>query len=311
MIALFWADVDTRANPGDNSNLLWVHSPNPDTLVVTWDRVGYYSTHLDKMNDFQLVLRNRADTGMGNFDIDFRYNALQWTTGDASGGAGGFGGTPAQAGFDAGDGTNFQQLPGSFSQSVLNLQNTSNVSGTTPGLWTFAVRNGELPGTSPSNPLLPVTTEEGYIFEFGVGDPTQRIFIDPHIAIGYDYLVSSGPNFGSVLLPTGVGHDLYQLWLWNGSEFLLDQILNGGVSHSFGLGGVDRFRILGIEESAGLSSTDPLAFVTGLTFVGTGTVNMSMTPITAAHGTVPEPSSVFLLGSGLAALVFRSLYRKV
>ena len=32
---------------------------------------------------------------------------MQWTTGDASGGIGGFGGTGAQVGFDSGDGSNF------------------------------------------------------------------------------------------------------------------------------------------------------------------------------------------------------------
>ena len=145
IIAPYWADVDTGADPGDDSNLAWVFSPNANTVVVTWDNVGYYSQHNDKRNDFQLVLRNRAETGAGNFDIDFRYRKLEWTTGDASGGDGGLGGTPAQAGFDAGNGINFLMLPGSRTSDVLDLVNTSNVAAGTPGLWTFAVRNGALP----------------------------------------------------------------------------------------------------------------------------------------------------------------------
>ena len=46
----------------------------------------------------------------GNFDVDFRYNQLNWTTGNASGGINGLGGTPAQAGYDAGDGVHFATL---------------------------------------------------------------------------------------------------------------------------------------------------------------------------------------------------------
>jgi hypothetical protein len=68
----------------------------PGLLVVTWHNVGYYNTHDDRKMDFQLILRNALDCGSGDFDVEFRYNRCEWTTGDASGGSGGFGGTPAQ-----------------------------------------------------------------------------------------------------------------------------------------------------------------------------------------------------------------------
>ena len=185
IIAPYWADVDTRNDPGDSSNLVWVASPNANTVVVTWDQVGYYGNRIDKRNDFQLVLRNRADTGTGNFDIDFRYRTLQWTTGDASGGINGLAGpdgVPAQAGFDAGNGVNFLMLPGSRTEGILNVQNTSNVAVDTPGLWTYAVRNGALPdGATPSNPLMPVVTEAGWSFTFNIVQ-NQRVFIDPEVA---------------------------------------------------------------------------------------------------------------------------------
>lgn len=300
MIAPYWSDVQTEGthndpNPNGDNNV-WVASPNERTVVVTWDRVGYFLQHTDLTNDFQLVLRDRsADTGVaGDFDVDFRYNRLEWTTGDASGGSGGLGGVAAQAGYDAGDGVHHLTLPGSLAPDVLNLQNASNVSPATPGLWSFAIRNGELPGGTPSNPLLPVTTPTGYSFEFNVQANTQA-FIDPAVAVGYDYILSSGPNFASVLLPI-VGDNLYDLWLWDGTNWAFDQALTGGTEFFFAAGGVDRFRILGIEPEANLDPNDPTAFVTGLTFAGGGNVSLSMNPIVV---NVPEPGILFLFGLGL------------
>ena len=52
-----------------------------------------------------------------------------------------------------------------------------------------------------------------------------------------------------------------------------------------------------IETSANLDPTDTSAFVTGLTFASSGTVDMTQTPITAF---VPEPASVALVALGLA-----------
>ncbi len=296
MIAPYWADVDTQGTGN-----VWIHSPNANTVAITWDAVGYYSSASDKTNSFQLVLRNRADTGAGNFDVDFRYQRLEWTTGDASGGSLGLGGTPAQAGYDAGDGANFQVLPGSRTADVLNLQTTSNVSAATPGLWTFAIRDGVLPGASASNPLLPVTNDTGWSFNFNAVTG-QRYFIDPDIAVGYDYILQSGPLLASVLLPQ-LGDNLYELWLWNGSDWVFGESLTGGVEHPFGEG-VDRFRILGIEQSAALDPLNPTAFVTGLTFASSGPVVITQNAITVA---VPEPEAyaMFLGGLGLLLAVRR------
>jgi hypothetical protein len=59
--------------------------------------VGYYNQRTDKLNRFQLIITRDGYAG-------FSYANMQWTTGDASGGSGGFGGSPARAGFDAGNG---------------------------------------------------------------------------------------------------------------------------------------------------------------------------------------------------------------
>ena len=70
--------------------------------------------------------------------VSFLYadGEIQWTTGDASGGSGGLGGTPASAGFNAGDGIHFT-IPGSLSDDIINITDTSNVG--IPGVWMFQI----------------------------------------------------------------------------------------------------------------------------------------------------------------------------
>jgi len=103
MIAPFWGDVDTRNGPGT----VFVKS-EANRLTVTWDHVGYYNGQTDKLNTFQLILTDGTDPliGIGN-NVCFCYDDMQWTTGSASGGSGGFGGVPATVGANKGDGVAF------------------------------------------------------------------------------------------------------------------------------------------------------------------------------------------------------------
>jgi hypothetical protein len=299
IIAPWWADVDTRGGVGSvPSNAVYVAAPNADTVVVTWHNVGYYPTKTDKLNNFQLVLRNRADTGTGNFDFDFRYQRLEWTTGDASGGSGGLGGVPAQAGFDDGKGAHYQTLPGSLTGDILNVVNLSNVGADTPGLWTFAVRNGTTPGSDPSNPQLPVIVDGNFQFDFNV-QLNQRVWLDPAVAIGYDFAVGAGsPSFASLIIRDPIGDNIYELYLWNGSSFYDSGTrLAAGEDYTFAAG-TRRFSIRGIEVSAGLDPTDPTAFVVGLTFDAAGAVSLTQSPLA-----VPElgTNAMLLLGLTLIA----------
>lgn len=108
--------MSTRAAPG--SGLTRYGNTTVDgrpAFCVNWVNVGYFSGRVDKLNSFQLLLIERSDTGTSNFDIEFNYNTILWETGDASGGANGFGGNSARAGYANGTmapGT-FRELPGS------------------------------------------------------------------------------------------------------------------------------------------------------------------------------------------------------
>ena len=139
-----------------------------------------------------------------------------------------------------------------------------------------------------------------YQFNLAV-QPNQTYYIDPDVAVGYDYATGAGdPNFKSVVLPTGIGDGHYQLWGFNGSTpVLLVADLAGGTPYSFASGGVSRFRVTGIETSAGLDPTSTTAFVTGLDFVGSGKFTGTQTPITLS---VPETATVALWALGLVAI---------
>jgi Nidogen-like len=116
IIAPFLADVDTR---GFGSGLVTygvTTFQGHAAFCVDWPFVGYYEEATDRINNFQLLLVNRADAGAGDFDIVFNYGQIQWETGDASGGSDGLGGVSASAGYSSGDGVegDFYQLPGSL-----------------------------------------------------------------------------------------------------------------------------------------------------------------------------------------------------
>lgn len=111
IIAAFFADVDTRGEGGALTAYGVGVVDGRAAFGVTWNGVGYYSNHTDKLNQFQLVLVDRSDTGTGNFDIEFRYAQIQWETGDASSGSGGLGGSSARVGYTAGT-----AAPGTFAE---------------------------------------------------------------------------------------------------------------------------------------------------------------------------------------------------
>ncbi|MBL8483466.1 MAG: hypothetical protein JNJ60_14810, partial [Rhodocyclaceae bacterium] len=216
IIAPFFGDVDTRS--GNVASFGTSTFNGRSAFGVTWDNVGYYSGHTDKLNSFQLLLVNRADTGNKNFDIVFNYSTLNWETGDASGGYGGLGGLSAHAGFSNGTGTagSFYELPGSgviggllngnVDTGLVNNGQASNIL----GQYIFRVRNGDvstpIAGFSPESVTGNITATGGFgwstSYQVGLSNNQVRITESIHL---------TGDDPGDAL-QTAWEHGIERVW---------------------------------------------------------------------------------------------------
>lgn len=173
IIAPFFADVDTR---GAGSALTSYGTSTVDghnAFGVNWNGVGYFSGHTDKLNIFQLVLIDRSDTGVGNFDFEFNENQIRWETGDVSGGDNGFGGSCAVAGYSNGNGT-YSQLTGSTVCGALlnggpNALNTHSLNSNVAGRYLFSVRNGAVVTPGPGDGTGSTVPEPSSLALMGTG----------------------------------------------------------------------------------------------------------------------------------------------
>jgi hypothetical protein len=133
IIAPFWADVDTRNGKGTVS---WQSDAN--TFKVTWSNVGYYDATADENTDarssFSVTLQR-------NNGIVFDYVRMNWTTGDASDGTGGFGGAPATLGLDKGTGLESDAV-------VFRRYDSASVSELNGTRWYFQTDNASLERTT-------------------------------------------------------------------------------------------------------------------------------------------------------------------
>lgn len=158
MLAPFFADVDTR---GAGSGLVQYGQDTiggRNVFGINWINVGYYNSHTDKLNSFQLIITDRSDIAAGDFDFEFNYDNIDWETGDASGGSGGFGGVSAAAGWTNGAGA-FFQFPGSLVNGALldggpNALISDSLNSQIDGQYIFQVRNGQVvdPGNGVPEP---------------------------------------------------------------------------------------------------------------------------------------------------------------
>ena len=75
---------------------------------------------------------------------------IEWTTGDSSRGENGLGGTPAQAGFNCGDGLRYYSLPLSQSNQIVDIDQLPGNTGE-KGVWVFRVDQSEIRNGECSN----------------------------------------------------------------------------------------------------------------------------------------------------------------
>ena len=102
LISPWFADVDTR---GAASGVLHLRQDIANETILTWDQVGYYSAHDDKLASFQLIVRGPGyNVPAGEGSIGFFYKSMPWEVTNTS--------TTAAVGFGDGAG-NSEVLAGS------------------------------------------------------------------------------------------------------------------------------------------------------------------------------------------------------
>ncbi|XP_074609533.1 protein mesh-like isoform X5 [Acropora palmata] len=222
LISPFWGDVDTT-NGGsvsyrESTDTLLLQKATADVqrafidqhkftatwiFIATWERVAFYgatrSSQQRKVNTFQAVL---VTNGRHSFAI-FNYNKIMWTTGTASGGnSDGLGGTPAQGGFNAGDGVRFYVIEGSRTNDILNLPSTSNVA--RPGQWIFRTDEaGVEAGGCNTKGSLTISPRSGIMLggtNVKMSGPCFKQ--NDNIVVQFDGSVNINATFGSELQTT-------------------------------------------------------------------------------------------------------------
>ncbi|XP_027731596.1 sushi, nidogen and EGF-like domain-containing protein 1 [Vombatus ursinus] len=161
VVAAFWADVDNRRagevyyrESKEQATLqratedIWRYFPElPDfsakwVFVATWHQVTFFGgSSFSPVNTFQIVL---ITDGKLSFTI-FNYESILWTTGmhaSSGGDLAGLGGIAAQAGFNAGDGKRYFNIPGSRTDDIVDVEMTTNVG--IPGRWVFRIDDAQV-----------------------------------------------------------------------------------------------------------------------------------------------------------------------
>lgn len=167
--------------------------------------------------------------------------------------------------------------------------------------------NGEGPGGSAANPVLPIGQSPEGVFEFAPIVVTEDspgmtgfLFIDPEVAVGYEYTLGGGSKYKEILLPTLGDKDGYIIEVKNDQgEWEAVAVVSEGDSYEFA-DGVTTFRLVDISPDLGLNPANPAAFILGVKLDSPSTALFGIQVLTAAA--VPEPGTYLLMGAGLLAL---------
>ena len=110
-------------------------------MYVLAKKQSDYKLIFFQTNTFQCVL---VSDGRLSFVI-FLYaeGLIQWTTGDASGGSNGLGGTPAQVGFNTGNTRQYASVEGSRTPDIVNIDDRIGNTGQ-KGVWVFRVDDEDI-----------------------------------------------------------------------------------------------------------------------------------------------------------------------
>ena len=220
IIAPFLADVDTSnfddQDPSTSKEVTYgqVQYDGQPAFCVNWVDVGYFGSHSDKKNSFQLILVKRGTTG--DFDIVMNYDKVQWETGDASGGESGFGGTSAAVGFSTGDGdpNNSVMLGGSFTPGAFLDSNPSGLThqqraaaiATTPGRYTFHV-------VAPTGPKV-----SGHVHKNGSADDEPGAIVQFCKQASTDPCVTRTANGDGNYTVRGLTNGTYDITAFPGTD---------------------------------------------------------------------------------------------
>ncbi|XP_034295400.1 sushi, nidogen and EGF-like domain-containing protein 1 isoform X1 [Pantherophis guttatus] len=161
VVAAFWADVDNRRSGQvyyrETTDQAILERATKDIakyfpefpefsaqwiFIATWNKVTFFGGNLfSPVNTFQIVL---ITDGLLSFTI-FNYESITWTTGmhaSSGGNLAGLGGIAAQAGFNAGDGKRYFNIPGSRTDDIVDVEMTTNVG--IPGRWVFRIDDAQV-----------------------------------------------------------------------------------------------------------------------------------------------------------------------
>lgn len=229
------------------------------------------------------------------------------------------------------DGTLYQNSENIWTHDFSNMNITGTQFGFTVPDWgdDYRLTNVwfDVPGLSFDEPLLPYDFPSipadpdnpfPFVFPSFHAEAGTSYFFDPYYAVGYDYEVTGGQLFTSVTLPLSsggdpIGDNLYDIYYdWNSSTSQFESVESNWSADTpfvfpIPTGPVDKFRVAGIETSAGLDPTDDGAFVTELTFSGEGEAHVTQTPI-SQHA--PEPATWLLIGTGIFGVIGSRLRRR-